>query len=106
MKINIKYSKLDATAGIAQYAEKKFETLSKFTKKFEEESSALLDVTIGKTTRHHQKGDVFQVKASIELLGRLLLAEEESQDLYAAIDAAKDTLKIEIEKFKEKHKRD
>ena len=106
MKISIKYSKLGATPGIAQYAEKKFGTLSKFLKKFEKESDTLLDIIIEKTTRHHRKGEIFQVKARVEILGRLVLAEDESEDLYATIDAAKDTLKIEIEKFKEKHKRD
>lgn len=108
MKIIIKSTNLELTDAIANYINKKISPLSRFLKKYEENSELNLNMEIAKTTRHHQKGDVFYVEINLKLPNKLLRAEEYNSDLYAAIDLAKDKIKQEILKFKslkEKNKR-
>jgi ribosomal subunit interface protein len=57
---------------------------------------------VGKTTRHHQQGDIFRAELQMHLPGASLRAETEKDNLYAAIDEAHDELGREIKKWKNK----
>jgi putative sigma-54 modulation protein len=108
MKIIIKSTNLELTEAIKNYINKKTSSLNRFLKKYEENSELNLNIEIAKTTRHHQKGDVFYAEINLKLPNKLLRAEEYSSNLYAAIDLVKDKIKEEILKFKslnEKNKR-
>ena len=62
-------------------------------------------VEIGKTTRHHRKGDGFHARVSISLPGKKrLYAEAQEWDMHVAIDKVKDELFAEISKWKEKRR--
>jgi len=65
------------------------------------EGIADLHLDLAYTSRHHQKGDVYAVKANLHIPGRTFQVEETAEDLYAAIDVAKDTLHRALEKYKD-----
>jgi len=100
MNINIK-ANLDLTAPLRVYIDQKLAPLAKFVKKFDETGEAELWLELLRTTRHHQKGgEVFLVVADLRLPHKILRAEEYADDVRKAIDRAKDTLRLEIEKYK------
>ncbi|MDP2638886.1 MAG: ribosome-associated translation inhibitor RaiA [Candidatus Azambacteria bacterium] len=99
MKINLKTKNFEITPSIREYVQEKLDNLDKFLPKDE---SIFADVELGKTTEHHQKGDIFRVEINLTVPGRLIRAVAEESDLYAAIDVAKDGLQREITVNKEK----
>lgn len=100
MNINIKATNIDLTPAIREYAEMKIGSLSKFMERFEEGGEVKVEIEIGRTTRHHKKGDVFYAEAMIYFPKKTLRAENTGPDLRAGIDDVKDKLKAEIEKYK------
>lgn len=101
MKINIKSTNLELTPALREYLEEKIGMLKKFLKRWEAEGVTEIWVEVGRTTRHHQKGEVFRAEADLRVPGKVLRAEEESFDVRAAIDKMRDTLKREIIKYKD-----
>ena len=102
MKIVIKKN-LDITPSLNVYIERKLAPLAKFVKKFEEEGDLELRLELARTTRHHQKGEeVFWAAADLGLPRKVIRAEEYAEDVRKAIDRVKDTLRLEIEKYKER----
>jgi putative sigma-54 modulation protein len=91
MKINIKATNIDLTEAIRLYVEKK---LRKVEKKLIDpnDTSALCDVEVGMTTRHHQSGDIFRAEYNLSIAGDFVRVEAEKTDLYAAIDKAQNEL--------------
>ena len=100
MNINIKATNIDLTPSIREYAESKIGSISKFIERFEEEGEVKVEIEIGRTTRHHKKGDVFYAEAMVYLPKKTLRAESSGPDLRAGIDDVKDKLKAEIDKYK------
>jgi len=102
MNINIKATNTELTPAIRDYVEKKVTSLEKFISKYGE--NAQVQVEVGKTTHHHNKGDVFRAEMNVSLAGNAyqFRAEAETIDLYAAIDMAKDELERELSRFKGK----
>jgi putative sigma-54 modulation protein len=102
MQIIIESGGMELSESVRAYAEKRFRTLEKLLARFEKEGDKELHVEVLRTTRHHRKGDVYQANAQLRLPGKMLNAEEKADDIHTAIDVAKDVLKMEIEKYKEK----
>lgn len=100
MKINLKTKNFSLTPSIKNYLEKKLNSLDKFLPNNE---SIFADVDLSKTTKHHQKGDVFRAEVNLRLPGRLVRASAIKWDLMVAIDAAKDDILKEIKTNKEKN---
>ena len=87
---------------MTRFIEEKIGALEKFVKRWEEQGEIEATVEVARTTKHHNKGDIFYAEVNIELPGKLLRAEHEDQDLRLAIDKVKDKIKREITRFKEK----
>ena len=100
MNIKLKFTNLEPTAAIEAYAEEKFRMLEKMLIHLDPESASDLHIELGHTTRH-QKGDVYEVRANLHIPGKTFQVSENTGNLYAAIDLAKDTLHRSLEKFKE-----
>ena len=102
MNINIKATNMELTDAIRDYVGKKIDSLEKFIS--QRGSNAQVQVEVGKTTHHHQKGDVFRAEINISLSGNSyqFRAESETEDLYAAIDLARDEMERELTHFKGK----
>ncbi len=100
MKIDLKTKNFDTTPSIKTYLQEKLDSLDKFLPKDE---SIFADVELAKTTKHHQKGDIFKAEVNLTMPGRLIRAVVEQWDLHAAIDIVKDELQREIISNKEKN---
>jgi putative sigma-54 modulation protein len=90
MKINFKTMGIELTPALELYATDKLRTLEKFFQSSEEEP--MVEVEIGKITKHHKLGDLFRAEINLTFQGKLIRVEQTESDLYAAIDIAKDDL--------------
>lgn len=99
MTINLTQKGLELTPAIRQYVEEKMESLKKYLGDVD-----FIDVEVGMSTHHHQKGEVFFCKINVTCTGELLHIEEERADLYAAIDGVRDSLKETVLQHKDRLK--
>ena len=99
MEIKITHENIELTEAIQVYLEEKFSKLDQFMPNL-----LLADVWLGKTTNHHRKGEVFECKINLAYPGGVFHVEQVDQDLYKAINQAKEVLIREITEFKETHR--
>jgi len=103
MRIIIKGTQLDLTPAIKQYIEDKIGGLEKFMAGLEKNTNVDVRVEIARTTKHHNKGEVYYAEANIDLPNNdVLRAAEEDFDVRLAIDKVKDALQRELKKWKAK----
>lgn len=100
MHITITGVHIEITSAIHDYAVEKISNLNKFVR--DNDTSAMAEVTLTKTTGHHSHGDVFQAEARVHTSGKSLTAKVTEDDLYKAIDSLKDTLARELSQHKDK----
>lgn len=91
MKIKIFGKNIDVTEGIKNAVEEK---LGKLDKYFAEETRA--DVTLS-VNKNEQK-----VEVTIPVKGRIIRAEEISDDMYVSIDMVEETIERQLVKYKNK----
>jgi len=101
MNINLKATNMELTQAIRDYAERKVNSLEKFIK--DEQNTTQAWVEVGKINRHHQSGDIFRAEINLKLPLGSLRSVVEKNNLYAAIDDAREEMKREIRKLKTKH---
>ena len=97
--MQIKSLNIELTPSIAEYVEKRLEPILEMLKGHE---SLELDAEVGKETMHHHKGPYFKASFHLHLGSNHFQAEEEHEDLYAAIDNARDELRRQLVDFKER----
>jgi ribosomal subunit interface protein len=98
MKINIKATAIELTPAITKYVEKKIGSLDKYIRN----EDAVAQVEVGRTTQHHNKGDVFKAEVHVTGAGLDVYAAVEKEDLYVGIDAVKDEIVRNVLGKKEK----
>lgn len=92
---------MEMTDAIREYVETKLASLEKFCAHY---SPCDVHVEVGKTSEHHKNGNIWRAEYTLTLPGASLRAEAVEDDLYAAIDRAKDTLKQQLLDHKERSK--
>jgi putative sigma-54 modulation protein len=100
MKINEKGTNMKISSEIKDYLYKKLAHIEKFLDP--NDQSVMCDVELGKTTNHHKGGEVFKAEINLHIAGKNLRAVSEMEDLFAAIDVAKDEMIRELQLNKEK----
>lgn len=100
MKINLKSTAFEITNDISNYLHERLESIEKFLP--EDGNSFMIDVELGKTTRHHNAGDIFRAEINIHIGKRAFRAVAEQTDLRSAIDVVKDEITRELSAHKEK----
>ena len=99
MTINrIKGTDIDLTDAIKAAVERELAALDPMLERWGASSA---DVEVGRTTQHHNKGEVFRAEVNLQIPGKLLRAEDENEDLYVAIKNVSKTLARELNKEKE-----
>ncbi len=96
---NIQSTNVELTDAIRAYVTEKVEGLARFTKKFDPCDAA---IEIGKTSTHHNKGDIYFAEITVSIPGDTVRTHVEKDDLYAAIDEAKDDVRRQCVERKEK----
>ncbi len=100
MRINIKPIDFDITPSFETYIRTKLGYLDKFVKRFEAMGDVEIRFEIKRATRHHRRGDVFWAAADLRLPKNILRVEKEGSDARAIVDAIKDKMRLEIEKYR------
>ncbi|MGB2580629.1 MAG: ribosome-associated translation inhibitor RaiA [Minisyncoccia bacterium] len=101
MNIKITTTNIELTSAIESYVYEKMRSVEKFAIPHESEDP-VVSVEIGKTTNHHQSGDVFRAEVNMKVRGKHFRATSEKDDLYAAIDDMRNELVRELTSHKEK----
>jgi ribosome-associated translation inhibitor RaiA len=104
MKINTKYTQFKPAVDIEEYAQEHFGQVEHFLKSFEKQGEITMFVEIGRSTKHHKKGDVFFAEAMFETTpgGKTLRATDSQPDIRMAIVSAKEKIKKEVRRYKDK----
>ena len=89
MNIRVKGTNITLTPAISAYVDKR---VSKLDKLVGGDPSIMCDIELGKTSAHHQKGDIFRAEIHIVGAGLDAYAAAEHEDLYAAIDEVRDDI--------------
>lgn len=96
LKIDIHAEDMELTDAIAAAINEKLGTLDKYLASVG--TPKMLRVNVGKTSQHHNKGEVFKAEGELTIPGHYIHAEIVAEELYAAIDMLKDDLKNRIHK--------
>ncbi|MCH7597786.1 ribosome-associated translation inhibitor RaiA [Patescibacteria group bacterium] len=100
MDINIKVTNITLTPDISDYLDKRLQSFKKYIDP--EDTSVLLTVEVGKTTDHHQSGDIFRAEINLHISGHDFRAVSEQETLYSAIDDVKSEMTQELRRHKRK----
>lgn len=100
IKTNIKATNIELTPDIKDYIFKKIELLEKYIDS--KDTSAMCDVEVGKTTMHHQTGDIFKAEMHLRVSGKYVYAVSEKDTLNSALDEVKDEIARSIASYKKK----
>lgn len=92
---NIKATNMELTSAINDHINDRLTTINKFLN----DDKAIVQVEVGRTTNHHNKGDIFKAEFNIKSGENNFYAESLKHDLYLAINDAKDQI---ISKLKSK----
>jgi ribosomal subunit interface protein len=90
MNINIKATNIELTDAIKDYINSRLEAIEKSL--LSEENNLSVYVEVGKTTKHHKSGDYFRAEFNAEISGKKFYVSSEKDNLYGAIDDAKESL--------------
>ena len=100
MNIKTRAINFDLTDAINDYINKKLTPLEKFTGG---SSEVLCEVEIGRTTNHHNSGEIFKAEVNMFVSGSSqIYAVSEQADLYSAIDLVKDDVERQLVSEKSK----
>jgi len=113
MKIVIKATNIELNQALKDYIEEKINDLERFLEVFEEETyyngffgkgkpRVEAWVEVGRTTFHHQKGQVFRAEVQMHLPKKSIRAEAIADDLKLAVVEVKDELQRQLKKYKNK----
>lgn len=100
MRLNLKATDIVLTDFIRSYLNKRLRSLGKLIDV--EDSAVLIDVELGRTTRHHQTGDIFFAEINIHRGKDAFRAVSDRENLIAAIDAMRDDIARELSSDKGK----
>jgi ribosomal subunit interface protein len=109
MKINIRSKDIELNDALRIFIEEKIGSLKRFIVKIDDSSEkgrAVIEVNfeVERTTKHHNKGDVYRAEANFILDGKYLRADATSTNLKKAIAIVKDELQRLIKRDKTKKK--
>ncbi|HJL55742.1 MAG: ribosome-associated translation inhibitor RaiA [Candidatus Pacebacteria bacterium] len=100
---NVKTTNIELTPEISDYLDKRLQSIEKLIDR--QDTSAMFDVEIGKTTEHHQSGNIFRAEINLHVAGKQMRASAEEATLFNAIDKVeKETMK-ELRRFKGRQRR-
>lgn len=100
MRLNLKTTNVTVGKETRAYLDKKLESLAKLVAV--DDPAVMVDVELGRTTRHHQTGDVFFAEINIHRGKESFRAVSDRSDLMSAIDGMRDSIARELSSRKDK----
>jgi len=101
MQITFRYSHIDQSDALEKHVASKLESVANLIPSYEKQAEARAEVDLERTTEHHRNGDVLKARIILHLDGNLIEADAFGDDIYAVVDAARDTLHGNVQRFKE-----
>lgn len=102
MNITIKTKDLVLTPALKEWIDDKIGGLGKFVERYENKGQLLCEVEVARSSKHHNKGDVYYAEVNLHMPGRNLRAEANDSDARVAIDRVRDTIQHDLIKYKDK----
>jgi ribosomal subunit interface protein len=102
MRLNLKATNITLSDDIRSYLEKRLSNLGKLIDT--DDPAVLIDVELGRTTKHHQSGDIFFAEINIHRGKEAFRAVSNRPDLNSAIDDMHDEIAGELLSWKGKKK--
>lgn len=90
MKTNLKATGMTMTETLSNYVDEKMKQIERVLDPKDE--SIQCDVEVGIHTKHHQSGNIFRAEINIHTAGNNFRAESEKEDLFVAINDAKEEI--------------
>lgn len=87
------------TGDVESYLDKKLDTVERLVAG---DPSASIRMEIGRSTAHHQSGDVFRAEFNLHVAGKDFRAVSEGSDLFSALDKVKDELVEAVRSHKDR----
>jgi len=100
MRYNIQGTHIELTSAISEHVAKRMRSLHKVLDM--SDSSIYADVEVGRTSNHHQNGELFRAEIQLYLAGGNLRAVAIRHDLYAAIDEVRDIMMRDVRRHYER----
>ena len=100
MKKKIKTTNISLSQDIEDYLDKRLQAIEKLIDPLN--PTLLAEIEIGKTTQHHQSGDILRAELNLTIDGESIRAVSEKSDLLSAIDEMKDEIINELRSYKGK----
>ncbi len=101
MRITIRQKNLEVTPALRDYIDKKVvKPVEKILSHIAGSDLPVLDLGVLRNTKHHRKGKVYQIDASLSIGKTLLRAEVDDEEIHAACDLLGEELLREVAKFK------
>lgn len=97
MRIDLKATNMELTTAIREYVSEKLSGLDKYFDNIQQ-----IDVEVGKTSNHHNKGEIFFCEVNVSVPRKLLRYRDETDDMYKAVNSCKKGIKEEIKAYKER----
>ena len=101
MNIKIKATNIELTDYLSKLVDQK---IKKIKKLLPDVPDLIIEVELSKTTKHHQKGDLFRAEVQVEVPpgGKMLRAVSMKEDFRSALTDVREELEVQIKKHKEK----
>lgn len=100
MHYTIKVTDMELTASVGEYIAKKMASLDKVAGHCG--AGIVAHVEVGRASRHHRTGPVFRVELMVHIKGRVARAEALGKTVLEAMDKAREDMRTELERYKEK----
>ncbi len=103
MNITTKTPNYEASEKALAFAKDRFGSVARLLGN--DESAALLEIELGRSTEHHKSGQIYRAEANLEAGGKLYRAVAEGDAIEKAIDKAAGELSREVKKARGRTKR-
>lgn len=103
MRVSIRQKNLEITPALNSYIETKIlKPIRRLLKSHQNSELSLLELEVGRSSLHHQKGKVYYVSAALSFDGKTIQAKSEAEDIRRACDLLEEELKKEMVNYQSK----
>ncbi len=98
MKTTLKQTDVKINAPEQKHIDQHIAKLKKMLVKYG--TGVILDIEVGRLSRHHRKGQIYHAECNLTLPKKLLRAEADGQDIITAFETCRKELMREIDRYK------
>ena len=100
MQLQLKSTNFTVTEQVKSYVQEKIDPLEELLRARKVNFSGWIE--LARTSKHHQSGEIYRAEIQLRIPGESLRAEGKSENIFAAIQEAKERAEREIKQHKQK----